>query len=54
VAPHRACRLKQGEPPVDGITVLTKAILSALLLAIPLLASWVLVRRIGHPSADRA
>jgi hypothetical protein len=32
--------------------MLTRAALAALLLAIPFLTSWVLVRRLGHPSAQ--
>jgi hypothetical protein len=34
-------------------SVLTRALVSALLLAIPLLTSWLLVRRGGHPAPER-
>jgi len=45
--------LKPGGGAADVGVVLTRALLSALLLAIPLVASWVLVRRTGHPAQDR-
>jgi len=45
--------LKPGGRAADVGVVLTRALLSALLLAIPLVASWVLVRRTGHPAQDR-
>jgi len=32
---------------------MTRVVLSALLLAIPVLASWILVRRVGHPVKTR-
>jgi hypothetical protein len=31
---------------------MTRLLVTALLLAIPMLTSWILVRRVGHPSAD--
>jgi hypothetical protein len=31
---------------------MTRVLLAALLLAIPVLTSWILVRRVGHPAAD--
>jgi hypothetical protein len=34
--------------------MLMRAALAALLLTIPFVTSWVLVRRLGHPGADNA
>jgi hypothetical protein len=40
-------RLKSRAATGDGLVMLTRAVLAALLLAIPLCASWLLVRHAG-------
>jgi hypothetical protein len=51
---RRTARLKPRHDPADAADVLTTALISALLLGVPVVASWVLVRRAGHPAADGA
>jgi hypothetical protein len=52
-AARLSSRLKPRTPAADDRFVLTRALVSGLLLAIPLLASWLLVRRAGHPATER-